>query len=89
MKPAEPLNGPADETERIERDRATARMVAVADIYVLTNRIRDLLEDRLEAIGRAVGSGAADEEIARALGGADAPGSESDRHIIEEEEATP
>lgn len=70
-----------------ERVRSTARVVAVADCYVLTNKIRDLLEDRLEAVARAVANGATDIEISIALRGADASGSERDQRIIAECEA--
>lgn len=67
-----------------ERVRSTERVVAVADCYVLTNRIRDLLEDRLEAVNRAVLNGATDMELCQALRGADASGSELDQRVIAE-----
>jgi hypothetical protein len=83
-RPAPSLNGPDDEAARFERARDTRRITAVADVYVLTNTIRDLLEDRLEAIGRAVGNGATEAELAQALAGADQSGSELDRRILAE-----
>lgn len=81
MRPVEPLNGPADEEERGQRESDTARIRALADVYVYTNLIRDRIEDRLEAIGRALGHGATPEEMAQALGG-------HDIHDTPEEEET-
>jgi hypothetical protein len=62
------MAGPdVDEIRRRERD--TARVVAVADVYVMTNRIDALLEDRLLAIERAVDAGATADELHAAMGG--------------------
>lgn len=46
-----------------------ARAVALGDVYVLTNQIHDLLEERLGAIQRAVGAGATEQEVAGSMKG--------------------
>lgn len=74
MRPAPELNGPEEQAARFERDQRSRAITAVADVYVLTNQIRDLLEDRLEAIARAFANGASGEELARAVDGSDHPG---------------
>jgi hypothetical protein len=62
------MTGTGAMTSNHQRD--TARMVALADVYVITNRVRDLLEDRLEAIQRALANGATAAEVTKALAGA-------------------
>lgn len=47
------------------------RLTALIDVYILTKRVREIMEDRLEAIQRAVTHGASSAEIARARGNVD------------------
>jgi hypothetical protein len=66
---------PSDKDRRaVRRDPATdilrERMIALADIYVLTNRIREAARARALARRRAELSGATREQIERAYLGA-------------------
>ena len=45
------------------------RLTALIDVYVLTQRLGEIMEDRLEAIQRAVSAGASVVEIAQARDG--------------------
>lgn len=56
------------DAEKAARRRRAARMVALADIYVNTNRAADLAADRADAVARARENGATDDEILKALG---------------------
>ena len=60
------------EIHESQRKRNTECAIALADIYVATNQIRDRLEDRLAAIQRALDAGATRGEIAGALAGSQA-----------------
>lgn len=57
-----------DERARAERKRHTDRVVAIADIYVITNKINALIEDRASAVDRAKDAGATTDELLEALG---------------------
>ena len=52
-------------------DRHVELVVALADVYVATNHIRDLLENRLDALQRAFAAGATPAEVTKAMDGAE------------------